>query len=509
MTESYRALIIIMGLSGIAFLFLAERVCTIITNIEYTRMRNIWFLFVMIAFISLDFWVLFVTLFIIILLMTSNRAEDRVTYYLLLLCALPNVSREIHGFGSIRYILEISYNQFLILLLFVPLLLFNKLRNLNKIASLFQLPSDLYVILFVSLGIILEFRDDTVTNAMREAFTIIVSILIPYYVISRHLNSINHFNRVFIAILIGLTPLALIGIFESLSHWHLYDDLKNTLSDSASFSKYERRAGMLRATAVFNGPIVFGYVLIIAFGVLSYLRPLLSKQNSYYLLASIILLSALFTFSRGAWFGFLVFIIVYIWTGRERIKYYFLSFMGILIIIPFLLMTSFGNKLYQLLPFIGTIRTDTVSYRQQLIHNAWLVFQRNPIFGSMTYRHTPEMESMRQGEGIIDVVNSYLHIVLSSGLVGLVLFLMVFFGLLLNTYKVIKILPHDEPDLRRLGRVLFAILTAILVTIGTVSSVDYIPIFYWAFAGITAAYIYLAKQTISRMKILPDMLQES
>ena len=39
------------------------------------------------------------------------------------------------------------------------------------------------------------------------------------------------------------------------------------------------------------------------------------------------------------------------------------------------------------------------------------------------------METMRQGEGIIDIVNSYLQVALETGLVGLGFFLLIFISI--------------------------------------------------------------------------------
>jgi len=138
-------------------------------------------------------------------------------------------------------------------------------------------------------------------------------------------------------------------------------------------------------------------------------------------------------------------------------------------------------------------RREIYKNRQKVL---WIVFQRNPVFGSTTYIHTPEMESMRQGQGIIDIVNTYLVFGLSYGLVGLALFLFTFLGLIFTTYRVIQKLPKTELDLHRLGRVLIAILASILFTIATVSPIDFIPVFYWTFAALAAAYIYIAKRVI-------------
>lgn len=495
MFDSIRPLIVILGLSVASFWLLAKPVSTVVPYIEFSRWRNIWLILVVTAFLSPDFWVFMAAASMVLLVFGPNRPEQRVIYYLLLLCALPNVSSFIPGLGGISNLFELSYTRLLVLVLLIPLF-FNTRQLHSRDLTLFRLPSDRFVYLYILLGSILVFRNNNVTSALREIFIIVIDIYVPYHIISRNIYSLDHFNRAFVALLIAIMPLALIGIFETAKYWRMYNSVIITLTGYATGSA--SRAGALRALTIFDSPIIFGYVLMIGFGILLYLRPLLNMRKLFYLFAIIIITALLATVSRGPWIGFAVLIIAYLWTGRDKVKNFTLSLVAAIMFIPFLSLTPFWNTFLQLMPFTGTIQANTIHYRERLFENAWIVFQKNPIFGLNTYRETPEMESMRQGQGIIDVVNSYIHIALKSGLVGLSLFLLIFIGLMFSTYITIKRLPVNEIDLIRLGRVLFAILSAIMVTIGTVSSIDYVPIFYWAFAGITAAYVYLAKQTINK-----------
>lgn len=43
-----------------------------------------------------------------------------------------------------------------------------------------------------------------------------------------------------------------------------------------------------------------------------------------------------------------------------------------------------------LLPFIGTIENENITYRERLIDNSMIVIQRNPLFGSFDFRNTPK-----------------------------------------------------------------------------------------------------------------------
>lgn len=253
----------------------------------------------------------------------------------------------------------------------------------------------------------------------------------------------------------------------------------------------------LRASALFSSPIVLGYVMILTAGLLFYLKPLTRSKSLTNLALLGIFVCLMATKARGPWIGFIIMCLAYLWTEKGgMIKILGLSLLTMLLI-PILNLTTIGSKYIDMLPIIGSTRSDTIDYRTRLIENAWIVFQRNPIFGSTNYLETTEMESMRQGQGIIDLVNTFIQIALPYGVAGLLLFSAIFISLLKECYWTINHLPKDELDLIRMGRALFAILAGVLFTIATVSSIDYVPVLYWVLTGITAAYIHIAKAKIT------------
>jgi O-antigen ligase len=347
----------------------------------------------------------------------------------------------------------------------------------------------------------LNFRDNTITNAFRESLITVLTIYFPYFTISRYIQTSEQLRSVITALFIGIFPLTIIGIFEAVKHWHLYDSLSLSLTEiPARKNRYDSRAGLLRATTVFAGPIVYGYAMVIGIGLLLYFRPLISKLH-FKLSLLLFVIALICSFSRGPWVGLGLLFVVYFWSEKGGVKKIITMGLAGSIMLPLLSLTTFGQKFIDLLPIIGTSRVNTIDYRERLLEQAWIVIQRQPWFGSTTFRETPEMESMRQGQGIIDIVNSYLQIILSYGTIGLFLFLAIFFGLLYRCYKMLNRLPKEETELIRMGKSLFATLAAILFIIFTVSSIDYIPIFYWTFAGITAAYLNICNQVLKSISI--------
>jgi hypothetical protein len=115
------------------------------------------------------------------------------------------------------------------------------------------------------------------------------------------------------------------------------------------------------------------------------------------------------------------------------------------------------------------------------------------------------MEALRGSDGIIDLVNSYVIVALSSGFVGLALFVgpfaLVVLGILRCLFSLDK---HSEEHL--LGRALLGALVAILVTIATVSSICAVAVVYFTVMGMGAGYVRMitaAQRAGGRMGGMP------
>ena len=173
-----------------------------------------------------------------------------------------------------------------------------------------------------------------------------------------------------------------------------------------------------------------------------------------------------------------------------------------LVALPLIAILPGGMKVINLLPIIGTTDKGSIDYREQLLTNSRIVIMRNPWFGSTDFLETPEMEAMRQGENIIDIVNSYLAIALSQGLVGLGLFVSFFVFVMLGVYRAMRTFPDKDCEEALLGRALLSALFGILVTIFTVSSITFIPIVYWSMAGVGVAYAQMIR--VEQRSTLPS-----
>jgi O-antigen ligase len=81
-----------------------------------------------------------------------------------------------------------------------------------------------------------------------------------------------------------------------------------------------------------------------------------------------------------------------------------------------------GNKIAQVIPYFGgTVDAESITYRQRLLDRAWQLIRESPFLGDQ--HAISKMEDLRQGQGIIDLMNGFMHILLDDGFMGLSLYL--------------------------------------------------------------------------------------
>jgi O-antigen ligase len=194
--------------------------------------------------------------------------------------------------------------------------------------------------------------------------------------------------------------------------------------------------------------------------------------------------------------GAVVILLVFIWTGPRAVRHTALLMALAALGMGALSLTSAGQKALNLMPFIGRVDEFNVTYRQQLLDNALTVIERHFWLGSVDYLQTPEMQSMIQGEGIVDIVNSYLGVALDHGAIGLALFAGFFVTLAWQLWRAQRRLPQNDEN-RLLGRALLATLVGIAVMISSVSSIGVIPFVYWLVGGLCVAYLDMLKRLTS------------
>lgn len=497
MPESLRALIVILFLGGVVFLSVARTATAAIRPEDFARRRNLWFAITLAAFLAHDVW-LYAAVTVLMLWIYGPRDSNRLAMYYFLLFALPALSEPIPGFAGIQQIVTVTYPRLLSLTLLLPAFLVIQSRPAAE-RSGFGLPDKL-IGAYILLLLVLQFENDSFTNTLRSAIYAFLDVFLPYYVASRSLKNLAQFRDVIMSFVVAALVLAAIGLFEFAKKWLLYSTLGSELGLQQSFGDYLLRDGSLRALATTGQPIALGYVMAVAGGLYLYLARTVENRNLRLLGYGGLLVGLLAPVSRGPWIGFAVMLAAFALTDRKPVWSLFRLGLAAGILAPFVLITPLGDKIVEYLPFVGSVDNENVVYRQRLFDASIAIIKQNPWFGSRDFLF--QMEELRQGQGIIDIVNSYLGIALSSGLVGLSLFAGFFLTIGGRLLAALRRLgrgdagPEGE-ELRQLARALLATLAGILVIIVTVSSITVIPLVYWSVAGFCLACTQLLEKRLA------------
>lgn len=491
MPEHLRALIVILLLAGMVFAVSRRPAEGIMGPSAFVRRRNAWLALILIAFFAHSFWI-YAAVAGVFLGFAGRQEQNRVALFFALLFALPPATTEIPGLGLVNYLFALSHSRLLSLIVLLPA--FFLLRRQEGNIPFGRLGPDRLLAAYLLLRVALELRETTPTDTMREALHVFLDVFLPYYVVSRGLRNMADFRDAMLAFVLASLVVAAVGIFEFLRHWLLYSAVLSALGLPPPLMEYLERGGLLRARATAGHPIALGYLLAVAIGCFLFVKERVHSSFHRWLGGILLAAGLVAPLSRGPWVGTAALLGTYLATGPFAARRIAVLLLAGLSALPLLALVPGTQHALDFLPFVGTIEKENIDYRQQLLTNALVVIERNPWLGSATYLEAPEMEAMRQGQGIIDVVNTYVAVTLERGLVGLGLFIGFFLLILFGILNAMRSLPGKQREVFLLGRSLFAALVAILVIIFTVSSVGIIPIVYWSVAGLGVAYIQMVQR---------------
>lgn len=463
----------------------------------------LWFTIWSIAYLLKNIYLIaFFILWVGMLIWPKTKGE-RIAYYFLLLPVFPLfVSKELPGLiPGIRAWFPLNVPVMLCLFVLFPLAAKTFFFS-NAKDGLFVFKTDKYVASYLVLLSLLSFRNPTLTSGLREMSMHFLGVFLPYYAISRSLKKREDFEIMFYAIAFSGMIVASVGIMEAVKRWPMFLQLIDIMNlPEAPISPFLLRGGLLRIGSTFASGTPVGYFLTAVIAILFFLKKF-SKLNKQllYLIAGMSIFSIFFTASRGAWLGFLVMAVVTaIYQKGKKMKVILFFLLTAYIIFPFLKWTPVGHaityKFEQVVPN-STEHSEyvTIDYRTRLIQAALTTMALNPWFGSKDYLDVEEMQAMKQGEGIVDVVNTYLGVGLAYGWVGVALFAMIFVSTIWNLFILAnnRKLRKQSEYFSQMAVVFLAIFITTVVVIGTVSSVSLLPHYYWAFTGVAAAFIRVA-----------------
>lgn len=564
MPEHLRALVFLLFLGGVVWTLAGrQRIGLPIAPDDFRRRRNLWFAATLFAFLAHDFWVFMAALALAVGL-AARSERNPIALFLVVALAIPPFFREIPGALGIDHLIALDVPRLLALVLLLPAWFVLRARpDVERFGTLWP---DRFLAGYLVLYFLAQVPYDSLTNSIRLGLVYpFLEVFLPYYVASRSVRSVRAFKDVAATLAVTAMVLALIAAFEFARGWLLYSALNDALGVTWYFSNYLTRGegGRLRAQASIGHSIVLGYLFAVALILFALLRPEMSaprvvsdaptnrastnfggrfgtslvgallavplallaflRPSSYVpgrpapiakptrfpsiawrAGAALLVVGLIASLSRGPWVGAAAGLLVLAVTGPQVMSRVAKLSTGGVLAIGALMTTEAGRRIVDFLPFIGSVDSYNVSYRQRLIDVSMDVVMQRPLFGAYDFMSNPLLEQMRQGEGIIDIVNSYLGVAMRNGLVGLALFMGVFLTAGWGLMQCLRRIEDKDSEDHLLGRVLLAALAAVMVTIATVSSILTVGLIYWCVLGWAVGYRQMMLARLPALRPVPQ-----
>ena len=489
MGQQLKALIVIISLSLPLFWLARRQIIEFATDArDFDRRRNIWIALTILVFVARDFWV-FVVGTVIIVGFFAARETNKLAMYLALLMIIPPLSKILPGFAGMAVIFDINHARTLSVVLLLPTWL--SLRRDSGVVPFGRSIADKLLLGYIIEPLILQGAVDSITNTVRYGIYSFVDTFLPYYVASRALRDLKAYRDVLVSFVFAVLLMTPLAVFEYTRHWLLYSDVANSLNVPDGMTSYMQRNDRLRVVVAGGHSIILGYVVMIALGCLPFARDAFSSRARYFSALGLLAFTLVATGARGPWMASISVAIVLLALGQSPLKQLTKASLAFAFLAVVMSMTTAGKDIIDSLPFIGTVNTDSVDYRQRVFDISILVIRQNLWLGSFAYMTNPLMQQLVQGEGIIDIVNSYLGVALTYGIIGFSLFCGIFAAGLWNVFRIMRGM-NKESDYYILGRSLIASLIGILIVIATLSSIGVVPVMYWIVAGLCEGYRRLA-----------------
>lgn len=459
---------------------------------EIIPIVSAWLIITAIAFnISIPF-LFFTAIGIVLYLIKPKVNKDKqLLFFMALMPALPMFIRwQLAIPGTSVRLFDLHYLDLLNLIYLLPFAASGRKRGPPPVPSgiFFADKFGRYSVYFVLYILFLGFRDTTLTNGFRQFVQGALELLIIVMAF-RNLNCSKHtIDCALKGMLIAACMMGMIAVFQKITLWKFYTTLSYSVATfDTIYLATEIRGGTMRTPSTMY-PVPFGLYMALCAGIMgSYLIKNKFDIFSAGVLAMCLLGLAL-SDSRGAMLG-----LICIWglmclfsRKLNAVRQLIFSMRWVLIIVTI----GSISILFNIDSLTQMDEHGTFLYRVELIQNSMAVVRDNVLFGSERFRSHPALEASRQGQGIIDITNALLGMLLHYGAVGLLTFLYIF-------YALVKMMIKERAIASQAGntgldfefRMLISLLIAYIIVIVTVSFVDRIEQYYWILIGLGLALI--------------------
>ena len=414
-------------LMAVAAPFLRKPFSGLLSKREYWQ---IWFIVLgsaAVSFLSLKPFVFSIGVAIgalITLNFFGTDAKGRLATFWLLLLLFPPVSLSTDGLGGFNRVLDLNHLRILSLIVLVPAAVSLAGNRHIRIPTAMRW-TDLMVLSFPLLRVVTSAPTSTLTTSVRMVVELMLDVLLPYYVTTRGLRSAADLKFVASRMALGFAWLAVVALLETVLRKNVYTELEFIYGVRWTASHQLWRGPFLRVDGTTPQPIIMAFVMLCAFAMWAWLRATGSVAlREGRIVATLLFLAFLLTWSRGPLLGFaglLLCLAALRWMAPMKFLWIVI---GVAACGGIAVAVGADAYVYELLKsMFGSSEADTssIDYRRRLLEASVALIKQSPVWGVPNY--TAYLQDLRQGEGIIDLVNTYVAVMLSAGLVGLACFL--------------------------------------------------------------------------------------
>lgn len=498
MPEHLRAYIVVSALMALAYVISRGLFAKAVEQGFITRLYGAGFAATSAMFLAHNMWV-FLGGLALLSFLAARRFTHPLALFVFLLLLMPDYSVQVPGFGLINYLIDLNPWRVLSITVLLPAaVLLAANRALPRPGKLW---ADKLVVTYALYTAALNYLHfDTFTGGLRSLVGAVLGSMLIYFVASRSLMLKGAVRHVMVALVAAAIFLALVGAFEFVRKWILYSGVQDALGVKTGLFGYLGRGETLRALATTGQPIVLGFVMMVALLFTFYVQHWVPRGAMRALLWLLMGMGLVAAMSRGPWVGAAIGLFVIALASTNPLGNVLKLLMASFGAAVMLVMLPGGEKILDYLPWVGSIDAGGIDFREILWQQSMLVIDKSPWIGSVGFTELPEFDPIRLGGGFVDIVNTYLGVVLQLGLIGLALFVLMLLTSLVSVLRALSVNGNRNDEMSIYGVALLAVIIATIAEIWMVSSISQISPMVTFTVGACAAYGYLVQ--VARMQWL-------
>lgn len=481
--NSLKSLVVVLAVAAMVFTLAKPWCARFMTDPVFRQRRNAWYFLTVVAFLSPSFWI-FAAVAAGVAWHLGRRDPNPIAIFVMLAFVVPPVRFGMNyapfGFDTL------TLQRILSLVLLLPwVLAHSRARDSVSRASIVHFA----VVLFGAVQVLAMVPYEPFTRSILRASSYVLDVYLVFLVAARLCTERRQFIDVLATLCLVAAIMAPTALFESIRGWPLYGAINNMWGEGGGFRLF--REGVMRAAASTGHALTLGYYTGLAFGVWLFLTRGTTSRWRVLAGAAWMWMGLIAAYSRAPWLmAILLYVCLAALTSGSTSKL-FKSLLVLTGIGTVVLVSPLGDQVVALLPFVGSVETKNIDYRQVLLEATWAVVQQNPWFGDPFA--ILSIDEARNSQGIVDLVNAYASVALNSGLVGLTLYVLIQTIPMWNSFKAVRRLRAHDPELAAVGACLVACMLATIFFLFTSGGI----MFQYVLIGLLTAYVSAATQRVS------------